>query len=130
MKGRRRRRPSTRSADQDTIVCPTASKIKPSASRLTATIASCASPSGAIQRQLMKLKPATAAQISACHQRKVKVSSNSARVNSQNTTTLPVESAIKGACQADTGGGTPIADVAACAADPNANGIASRPAAE
>ena len=44
--------------------------------------------------QLTKLKAATAAQISACHQRSLNVSSNSARVNSQNTTTLPVDSAI------------------------------------
>ena len=48
--------------------------------------------------QLTKLNAATAAQTSACHQRSLKASSNSARVNSQNTTTLPVDSAISGAC--------------------------------
>jgi hypothetical protein len=59
--------------------------------------------------------------------RSVKASSNNARVNSQNTTTLPVDSAINGACQIEAGDVAPIADVAACAADPSANAIASRP---
>ncbi len=85
-------------------------------------------PAGAIHKQLMKLKAATAAQIKACRQRRAKASSNSARVNSQNTTTLPVDSAINGACESDIGGVTPIAEVAACAADPSAKAMASRPA--
>src|SRR5690349_22723229 len=80
--------------------------------------------------QLMKLRAATASQIRPCHQRKAKVSSNNARQNSQNTTTLPVENAISGACQAGTGGVPPIAEVAACAAEPIANAIASRPATD
>ena len=63
---------------------------------------------GAIHMQLTKLNAATAAQISACHQRSLNVSSNSARVNSQNTTTLPVDSAIRGACAGETGGVAPI----------------------
>ena len=46
MKTRTRRRPSTRSADQEAIVCPTASKIKPSASRLIAMMESRALPAG------------------------------------------------------------------------------------
>jgi hypothetical protein len=53
---------------------------------------------GAIHRQLTKLNAATAAHTSPCHQRSLNVSSNKARVNSQNTTTLPVDSAINGAC--------------------------------
>ena len=90
------------------MVCPTASTIKPSASRLIAMMDSRASDAGAIHMQLTKLKAATAAQISACHQRSLNVSSNSARVNSQNTTTLPVDSAISGACATDTGDVAPI----------------------
>ena len=83
---------------------------------------------GASHMQLTKLKAATAAQISACHQRSLNVSSNSARVNSQNTTTLPVDSAITGACTAATGDVAPIDAVTACAADPSAKAAANRPA--
>jgi hypothetical protein len=61
-------------------------------------------------------------------QRSVNASSNSARVNNQNTTILPVDSAISGACQTETGETEPIALVTACAADPNAKTTASRPA--
>ena len=82
--------------------------MKPSAIRSTAMIDSRAPDAGAIHMQLTKLKVATAAQTSACHQRSSNVSSNSARVNSQNTTTLPVDSAIRGACAADTGDVAPI----------------------
>ena len=78
--------------------------------------------------QLTKLKAATAAQTSACHQRSVNASSNSARVNSQNTTTLPVDSAINGACATATGAVVPIDEVTACAAEPSAKAAASRPA--
>ena len=53
--------------------------------------------------QLTKLNAATAAHTSACHQRSPNASSNSARVNSQNTTILPVDNAISGACQIETG---------------------------
>src|SRR3954449_3335926 len=111
MKSRRRRRPSTRSADQEAMVCPTANAIKPSTERLIAIMEIRAFPAdaGAIQAQLAKLKPATAAQESTCHQRIRKASSNSARVNSQNSTMLPVEIAINGACQSETTGGEPIA---------------------
>jgi len=63
---------------------------------------------GAIHIQLTKLKAATAAQTSACHPRNLNVSSNSARVNSQNTTILPVDSAISGACPIETGAVEPI----------------------
>src|SRR5579859_3960885 len=115
MKTRRRRRPSTRSADQEEIVCPTAKPMKPSASRLIDTIENRALPPGPIHMQLTKLRAVTASQISPCHQRKRKASSNSARANSQNTTTVPVETAISGACQTDTDEATPIAEVAACA---------------
>ena len=65
-------------------------------------------PLGAIHMQLPKLNVATAAQINACHQRNLRESSNSARVNSQNTTTLPVDSAINGACAIETGDVDPI----------------------
>ena len=58
--------------------------------------------------QLTKLKATTAAQTSACHERNLNASSNSARVNSQNTTTLPVDSAISGACAIETGDVDPI----------------------
>ena len=73
-------------------------------------------PVEAIHMQLTKLKAATASHTRPCHQRRANPSSNSARQNSQNTTTLPVESAISGACQADTAGSAPIPAVAACAA--------------
>src|SRR5258705_13827980 len=111
MKTRKRRRPSTRSADQDAMVCPTANTIKPRTSRLIATMENRMSPAdvGAIQAQLMKLKPATAAQTRACHQRILKASSNSARVNSQNTTMLPVDNATNGACQIETADVEPMA---------------------
>ena len=66
-------------------------------------------PPGAIHMQLTKLNATTAAQINACHQRNLKESSNSARVNSQSTTTLPVDSAISGACATETGVVAPIA---------------------
>lgn len=64
-------------------------------------------PLGAIQTHPAKLKAVTSPQTSPCHQRKRKSSSNSARVNSQNTTILPVDSAISGACQAGTNDVTP-----------------------
>src|SRR5215470_1241913 len=130
MKIRKLRRPSTRSAGHDEIVCTTARTMKPSAIRLTAVIARRAFPLDAIHRQLTKLKAATASQISPCHQRKTKASSNSARQNSQNTTTLPVESAISGACQAAIADVTLNADVAAWAAEPMAKATASLPATE
>jgi len=97
------------------MVCPTANAIKPSASRLIATMENRAFPAdaGAIQAQLTKLKPATAAQISTCHKRILKASSNSARVNSQNTTMLPVEIATSGACQIETGAVEPMAEATA-----------------
>jgi hypothetical protein len=63
---------------------------------------------GAIHMQMTKLNAATAAQTSPCHARNLKASSNSARVNSQNTTTLPVDSAISGACRIETGDVAPI----------------------
>jgi hypothetical protein len=78
--------------------------------------------------QLMKLNVATAAQSNACHQRSANASSNSARVNNQNTTTLPVDSAISGACQTEAGEIEPIALVTACAAEPRAKATANRPA--
>src|SRR6266700_154721 len=104
MKTRKRRRPSTRSAGHEAMVWPTANAIKPRTIRLIAMIEGRTFPAdaGAIQAQLMKLKPATAAQTSACHQRILNASSNSARVNSQNTTMLPVDIAINGACQNET----------------------------
>src|SRR5215207_5456488 len=120
IKTRTRRRPSTRSDGQDAMVCATARTIKPSASRLTAIMDSRTPDAGASHMQLTKLKAATAAQISACHQRSLNVSSNSARVNSQNTTALPVDSAITGACSAATCDVAPIDAVTACAADPSA----------
>src|ERR1041384_3928785 len=102
------RRRSTRSDDQEATVCVTANAMKPSAIRLIAMMDSRAPDAGAIHMQLTKLKAATAAQTTACHQRSPNVSSNSARVNSQNTTTLPVDSAIRGAWAGDTGGVAPI----------------------
>ena len=108
MKTRTLRRRSTRSDDQDAMVCVTASAMKPSAIRLIAMMDSRAPDAGAIHMQLTKLKTATAAQTSACHQRSLKASSNSARVNSQNTTTLPVDSATTGACTIETGDVEPI----------------------
>ncbi len=82
--------------------------MKPSATRLTATMATRAPDAGAIHMQLTKLNAVTAAHISACHQRNLNASSNSARVNSQNTTTLPVDSAINGAYGSETGDVQPI----------------------
>src|SRR4029453_790961 len=108
MKTRTRRRPSTRSDDQEAMACATASTIKPSTSRLIAMMEDRAPDAGASHMQLTKLNATTAAQISACHQRSLNVSSNSARVNSQNTTTLPVDSAIRGAWAGDPGGVAPI----------------------
>src|SRR5580658_9842732 len=124
MKTRNRRRPSTRSDDHEAMVCPTASAMKPSASRLAATMAARAD---TCHMQLTRLKAVTAAQTSACHHRSSNASSNSARVNSQNTTILPVDSASNGTCQFDTGDG-PIAEVTAWATDPSAKAAASRPA--
>ena len=90
------------------MVCATASTIKPSAIRLIAMMDSRASRCRRDPHAIDETESATAAQISACHQRSLNVSSNSARVNSQNTTTLPVDSAISGACAADTGDVAPI----------------------
>src|SRR5258708_23844779 len=111
MRTRNGRRPSNRSAGQEAMVGPTANAIKPRTSRLIAMTEGRTFPAdaGAIQAQLMKLKPATAAQTSACHQRILNASSNSARVNSQNTTMLPVDIAINGACQIETGDVEPLA---------------------
>src|SRR5882724_4702915 len=81
------------------MVCVTANAMKPSAIRLIAMMDRRAPDAGAIHMQLTKLKAATAAQTSACHQRSLNVSSNSARVNSQNTTTLPVDSAKQRRCE-------------------------------
>src|SRR5262249_3575105 len=78
--------------------------------------------------QLAKLKAATAGQTSAGQARGAKPSANSARVNNQNTTTLPVDSAINRGCQADSAA-TPIFTGAACVAEPSAKRTASRPAA-
>src|SRR5450755_1884822 len=111
MNTRTRRRPSTRSADQLLTVWMTASAIKPRTRRLTATTETRTLATGAIQRQLTKLKAVTAIQIGPCHQRILKASSNSARVNNQNTTTFPVESAINGACQIENGTVTPMPEV-------------------
>ena len=82
--------------------------MKPSATRLIAMMEIRALHAGAIHMQLTKLNAATAAHSSACHQRNLNASSNSARVNSQNTTTLPVDSAINGACGIETGELQPI----------------------
>src|SRR5215831_20185307 len=98
--------------------------MKRSAIALIAMMEKRALPAGAIHMQLTKLKAAIASQISPCHQRKAKPSSNSARQNSQNTTTLPVESAISGACQVEGADAAPIPATAACAAEPNANATA------
>src|SRR5258708_25198216 len=122
-----RRRPSTRSADHEANVCPTANAIKPSASTLIAIIEIRALPPGAIHMQLTKLNAASAAQSSACHQRNLNESSNSARVNSQNTTTLPVETAISSAWEIETGVAAPMPEVTAWAAEPSAQAIARRP---
>ena len=112
------------------MVCATASAMKPSAIRLMTITPIRALPiaAGAKNVQLTKLNIVTAAQITPCHQRSSKDSSNSARVNSQNTTTLPVESAMTGACASETGGPMPIAEETACAAEPSAKATASRPA--
>jgi len=112
---------------QEAIVCVTARAMKPSASRLTAMMATRALDAGAIHMQLTKLNATTAAHSSACHQRHLNVSSNSARVNNQNTTTLPVDSAINGACPNEIGNGDPIEALIACAAEPRAKAAASRP---
>ena len=80
MKTRTRRRRSTRSADQDATVCPTASAMKPSASRLTAMIESRALPAGAIHMQLTKLNAATASPDQPVPPAQAEPSSNSARV--------------------------------------------------
>src|SRR3954463_16781985 len=82
---------------------------------------------GLNSRQLTRLIPTTAAQHAACHQCGLNVSSKSALANSQNTTTLPVEIAIKGTRQntvgSTTGAAPPAAELTACAADPSANAI-------
>ena len=106
----------------------TANAMKPSATRLTAMTEIRTPDAGAIHMQLTKLKAATTAQTSGCHQRNLNASSNSARVNSQNTTTLPVDSAINGAYAIETSEVEPIESLTACAADPRANAAASRPA--
>jgi len=63
------------------MVCPAANAMKPRTSRLIAIMEKRTFPdAGAIQAQLMKLKPATAVQSSACRQRILNASSNSARV--------------------------------------------------
>ncbi|MBB4383116.1 hypothetical protein GGD61_007815 [Bradyrhizobium sp. SBR1B] len=60
-------------------------------------------PLGAIQTQPAKLKAVTSAQTHPCHQRRRNSSSNRERVNSQNTTMVPVDNAISGACQSEIG---------------------------
>ena len=69
MKTLTRRRPSTRSADHELSVCPTASAMKPSTSTLIVMMEICAFPPGAIHMQLTKLNATIAAQINACHHR-------------------------------------------------------------
>src|SRR5215472_9795530 len=98
--------------------------MKTSAIALIAMMEKRALPAGAIHMQLTKLNAATASQISPCHQRSAKPSSNSARQNSQNTTTLPVDRAIRGACQTEIADGAPILQAAACAAEPSPSAIA------
>src|SRR3954454_14567132 len=114
MKTRTPRRRSTRSVDHDVMVCVTANAMKPSATRLTARTATRTPDAGAIHMQLTKLNAVTPAHTSACHQRNLNASSNSARVNSQNTTTLPVDSAISGAYPIEIGKLAPIENVTAC----------------
>src|SRR5258707_5840278 len=84
---------------------------------------------GASTRQLIRLKTTTAAHGAACKRRTSNPSSNSARANSQNTTTFPVETAINTACHGVTGGANPDVAVKAWAAEPNAKTTARRPAA-
>src|SRR6478752_4754151 len=98
-KTRALRRRSTRSAGQEAIICPTASAMKPSEIRLTAVTENRTWPLGAIQTQPAKLKAVTSAQTHPCHQRRRNSSSNRERVNNQNTTMVPVDIAISGACQ-------------------------------
>ncbi len=81
--------------------------MKPSTIRLTIVIENRTFPPGAIQTQPTKLKAVTSAQTNPCHQRKRNASSNSARVNSQNTTMFPVDNAISGACHAGISDVTP-----------------------
>lgn len=42
--------------------------------------------------------------------------------------TVPVETAIKGACRMETAGATPTAEIAACIAKPRVRAMANRPA--
>src|SRR5690242_17773247 len=103
MKTRTERRSSTRSAVHVRTLWSTASAMKLSASRLAAMIETRIVATGAMKRQLTKLNAVTAAHSKPCHQRNLNASSNSARVNSQNTTALPVDKAISGACQVENG---------------------------
>ena len=84
---------------------------------------------GTSTRQLIRLKTTTVAHGAACQRRTLNPSSNSARANSQNTTTFPVETAINTACHGVTGGANPELAVTAWAAEPSANAVARRPAA-
>src|SRR5258707_15165875 len=84
---------------------------------------------GTSTRQLIRLKTTTAAHGAACQRRTSNPSSNSARANSQNTTTFPVETAINTACHGVTGGANPDVAVKAWAAGPNAKTTARRAAA-
>src|SRR6202043_3494178 len=128
---RNRRRSSTRSVDQDAMVCTTASATKHNEITLMAMAKMRGSSvcAGTSSKQLTRLKATTAAHGSACQRRNRNPSSNSARANSQNTTTLPVETAINTACHGATGGENPAVAGNACAAEPNAKAIARRPAA-
>jgi hypothetical protein len=84
---------------------------------------------GTSSRQFVRLNAATANQGAACQRRSSNASSNSARANSQNTTTFPVETAIKPACHSVTGGAKPAVAVTAWAAEPSAKANPRRPAA-
>src|SRR5205809_7292842 len=129
---RSRRRSSTRSVDQDAMVCPTASATKTSEITLMAIAKIRGSNvcAGTSTRQLIRLKTTTVAHGAACQRRTLNPSSNSARANSQNTTTFPVETAINTACHGVTGGANPELAVTAWAAEPSANAVATRPAAK
>src|SRR6266481_3159422 len=104
------------------MVWLTASATKPSETTVMAMaqIRGSSVCAGTSTRQLTRLSATIAAHGAACQGRRLNASSNSARANSQNTTTFPVETAIKAACHGVTGGANPDVAVKAWAAEPNA----------
>ena len=123
-----RRRRSTRSADHEAMVCVTANAMTPSTISLTGDIRR---PPDARRR-----KPHAIDEAEGHHRRpdhecqapQLEPVIEQRAGEQPEHHHLPVDSAISGACEMEIGDVEPIEELTACAADPNANAAASRPA--